>query len=1097
MRQRRQGRIILQAFDMKTVTKTILLLLSLSVLLAACVRESVPEVGGTPDGWVISFCTAPSADVVVSTKSTMTNTKSESVVYNLYVMVFDSNGSKVYGKFFDYNNIDKSATPAPDTWKYTDEDTLSEGKIHLKSATSGSSQNCKIIVIANLNAEMVNVTPQQLDHVGSWDAMRGVMAELLQKITSRSGYFPMCGMIEHADLSDATIAFYDNDKHEHVVTDPTLTLERLDAKIQFNVQVAEGSSITRFTPMKWRVVNLPRFSYVVEGAVSASEEFFDWPADNGEANFETQTSGSGTFPVHGFSFYMLENRRANPDKTTWVYVDREGKDENGNPYAPEYATYVVMTGRVEIDNYVPAGTTDSPTTLHADVKYIVHLGDFGDSDTSTDKLGNFTVERNHSYTYNVFINGIEDIRVEVQNTGHPENEPGATGSITISQEDVLICDSHYSSHVIDFHPDKIDPDKITWYVCTPFVKIKGKSEGPDANTETYKVDSEWVDFIYNDLDAPGGNYSNKRKVYYPRNGADADKAAKTKTVSQLVAYLKSQKEKYNYDIAHWTDDGFKPTSDFDHAYASYTDENTFTLNDLDVFKANAKISVTAFVNEYFYEKDPNDPDAVADPTLWKKFVNQPMRTMDIIFSGVEHSPDNESHVTGSTFSIHQRSIQSVYNIKNEELKSGWGAETIYDEGEKKAQNSTSYSDNGMKGSTDEYNGRINSLLQWQFTKGNGSATNPYLFDASKTFLWNNYLNEEAANGEALVKKLYPFYSCLSRNRDNDGDGKISKDEIRWYTAASNQLISLFVGGNGIEKEARLYQRSESEQASNTYGVWRQHLLASNKAMDSGNPRVIWTEEGMTGSHYGNDGTYRNNSGVYDVRCVRNFGVLQDGVTDINSDENAVPDALIQIYRYELDGGKYTKKPYSGTAETTYSTSEYYYFDCTRVNPNSLRYYTNRELVQHDENGEASNLYEVFQTAAAVHCPEIPTENPNPRHINIMNSILDGNNGPNPYCPEGYRLPNVREATVIYMYLTQTERNGFIDMDNGGSSSHAQDTRIFTRTYWSFGGEGNKKASSSWGYMVNKTKLMICNYNGANNQQAKHIRCVRDLDTPDR
>ena len=67
-------------------------------------------------------------------------------------------------------------------------------------------------------------------------------------------------------------------------------------------------------------------------------------------------------------------------------------------FAPKASTYIELTGWFE----------NADKTVAADVRYYIHLGNFGKD------LNHFSVERDHHYTYNVTINGVDDIVVEVE-----------------------------------------------------------------------------------------------------------------------------------------------------------------------------------------------------------------------------------------------------------------------------------------------------------------------------------------------------------------------------------------------------------------------------------------------------------------------------------------------------------------------------------------------------------------------------------------------------------------------------------------------------------------------------------------------------------
>lgn len=84
---------------------------------------------------------------------------------------------------------------------------------------------------------------------------------------------------------------------------------------------------------------------------------------------------------------------------------------------------------------------------------------------------------------------------------------------------------------------------------------------------------------------------------------------------------------------------------------------------------------TAFVDEYYYETSPTDPSETAVNGLWKKFVNQQARVMNIL-SNLAYSPDRQSTKTNAIYSIRQSSIQTMYNIMDEENFTAWGTEMI-------------------------------------------------------------------------------------------------------------------------------------------------------------------------------------------------------------------------------------------------------------------------------------------------------------------------------------------------------------------------------------------------------------------------------------
>ena len=675
--------------------KNITLFMLPLLLLTACVREIWPE-GGSGE-FVIPFSTSTATEVVVSTRGTV-DPASESRVNNLYVFVFDSNEDKIYGQLFDASNKDRA--DLPDYWTNSD--------IHITTLAedSANSFDRTIVVIANFDEKMVNISPEQLGMIESLDEIKALTARLNQQVISRGGFFPMSAMVENVNTTGAM-----KKKVGESEEDVTLTLRRLDAKIFFKVKADNtNQDIVSFTPVSWQVVNVPRLSYVLPAVADAATQpgaFFDGL----ETVFETETipdkpSGEDTrpkytsgkiIPTHGFSFYMMENRKA-PNQHTgdWKYSDRElqnkntsGKPTGGFVYANELSSYVIIKGQLI--------TKDGSATKTSNVQYVVHLGDF-----SGGKYDKFDVERNHTYTYYIYIKGVNDIYVEVHGkddggqTIYPEEEPGATGDILISEAAPITCDSHYSSHSIVFTQGNISPDRMNWWVQTPF-----NPDGADATT-VGNVDCEWVEFRVNVDQKEGGKYLlNRWTTYQPRTKAE-----------------------YKYDRTKAIDESYSPTMTIR--------ELIDLLGREDAPFIDGKMVVTAFVNEYYYEKNPITGQYEKD--LWRRFVDKEKRTMCIL-ANIESSADGESHVINSSFTIQQYSIQSVYNISNYEFNSAWGSEYLNDARESKY---TSYvkpnPGSQARGNTDLNNGRLNSMIEWELR----TSTDPtYKGD---NLQWSKYLN---------------------------------------------------------------------------------------------------------------------------------------------------------------------------------------------------------------------------------------------------------------------------------------------------------------------------------------------------------------------
>ncbi|MBR6480241.1 MAG: dicarboxylate/amino acid:cation symporter, partial [Thermoguttaceae bacterium] len=153
-------------------------------------------------------------------------------------------------------------------------------------------------------------------------------------------------------------------------------------------------------------------------------------------------------------------------------------------------------------------------------------------------VADFNVFRNHNYIYNIYINGVNDIVVEVDAnydldpSGRlNEPEPGATGKVVVALEEVYTCDSHYSSHVISFHAKNLDPDNISWYVETPFNPDGAEPTVVDGYEYTDGIDFEWVEFRVNEMGSDG-LYKQNRQPYKPRTPEFS--AYQTMNITELV-----------------------------------------------------------------------------------------------------------------------------------------------------------------------------------------------------------------------------------------------------------------------------------------------------------------------------------------------------------------------------------------------------------------------------------------------------------------------------------------------------------------------------------------------------------------------------------
>lgn len=1050
----------------KRILHTIVLWVAALVSIS-CVKENfTPSQSGVGEArFLLDF--GVKDDIAIQTKSTL-DAKAESRVFNLYVFVFNSNGDKVSGEYFGSKNLKASAEEvrnATDNCWYVNNSTTTTGSV-LFNCSAG--EGFTLYVLSNLDSDMVRISSDVLAAtVRTEDDLKNFTAFLNQKIVNRNGYFPMSGQI-----SDITI----NDSNSATSGRTNLTgkvmLTRIDAKVRFvfktgNTPDAQGQTIKSFEPRQWKVVNVPRMGYILprpnEDCVNvapntAKEDYSKYAA----GFFDTEFVNFEDFPksgTSGFSFYMMENRQT-PKKALAGYQDRSraqklasglnekctvtysldgqeiSRDMRMFEYANDFSTYVVVTSYVEMELV----NDKAGKVLGGDVQYIIHLGDWGKN------IADFNTERNTSYTYTVTVNSVNNIRVEVETSKGAvsdvkENQPGASGQISIAKEEIALCDCHYVSKTISFHltnffnnsdisRENCIVDELTWAVKTPFGEGEPRTEG--GVDVTSGLDYKWVHFRLNKQDAAGKYYTDKRRKYTPR------------TMETKIEWQENMEDDGTPGLAGFHNDGIMDVAQLCtfiknevHKYLDNPASSAFdNLESTDL--SLPKISLTVFVDEYYYEEDPITFEKKSD--LWKKFVNAEDRKLHILCNS-EKSKDLESSSTGSVVTIQQRSIQCIYNTDPSYtvLQTAWGVEN-QDEYDGRWDKYWSVTSGGNRGNNKRLNGLYNSCKEWELSPA--GTSNAFTTGVQ----WSKYMDYEVENDTPQLQSDYQYmrYACMTRNRDNNGDGKIDRNEVRWYLASINQLLGLYVGGTILNSNTRLYNKIPEDKQSDERIKWQQHVVSSTAFnSESNNPTMLWAEEGTSTSHfYHNWAPDIQGTGI---RCVRNLGYI-DGKNDESYDIDKEFDDYI-------------------TAEKQGDGS--YIFTCTHLNEKALRYYTSKELILSDERSLENSLYKKFQS--------YPTSNTfTAQSFTVFNEKVDeeiaAGRG-NPYCPEGYRTPSQIEAAIMRYYI-----------DNWGNNN------TFTRTYWSFGplGSNSKFVDDKYGFSVQGTNITV------NKKDLGEVRCVRDI-----
>ena len=1027
-----------------------------------------------PDGEPVTILLGFGAPIVqnleVGTRAESTAVD-EAHIHDLYVLIFKENESthvweKFYGRFFSYEHqvtkieLNNSIN---ECWFVENQtingvaNAVAQTRGAVKISTS-SCANARIIVIANVSNTLTNLDGTdpltRLNEISTLAELQNAKVTLTQDVVVRKDYFLMMS----DDMIDTGSMRWNTNAANSVTYNNTykISLKRLDAKVKFRIKV-NTNLISAINPRFWQVCKAPSGCYLFDtnsGGPDANADPSVFQYFDTEETYFEGTEEDGTYQV--FAFYMLENMLS-PIRSVTSYREREQQDKsspdangyvkNGRwTYANEYSTYVrfdvILTLKKEAVEELDEEATQALTT---DVAFVVHLGDF-----SNQGVGNFDTARGTSYTYNVTINNSTSIYTEVIRGN--EVDPAQEGFLLLIKDGVVNCDAHYEYRrvIFNYRSSIVDnPKKFSWYVKTPF------GEGGPGADDVVEVDSSEGIYYY---PAPEKIKDYKWVLFALNNFSNGEYTVARKQFPGMGQY----RPLWKLDPAHLSDSLSQRPELLDISQLIsfiYYQQKQKSKGASNVFDSEEKIHITAFVNEYYYDTNPNTGELETE--LWRTFVNAKPREMHIL-SDVETSADQKSDVITSSQSIIQQSIQTIYNVYNHELKSIWGTEHKDEMREMKGD--SPWETNPWPFGTpqgfnnNEENGRLNTSIMWGVSGG--------------TTRWDKFLDYEVDNDIPELKSTPTnyrglFYSCLSRNRDNNGNGIIDPEEVRWYTASINQLIGMYIGGEAISPAARLYQPPANH--------WRSHVVSSTLKSNN-NPRCLTSEEGIATYWGGGETWMKHDDGsqytqeeknrIRTVRCVRNVGTINSGGTTVDISEAPLSSIPDEYYTY-------TK---TGDGDDAFYT---YRFD--RLDPKALRAYTANDLPYHDEKSAHNRLYQKMITQSINQNVSISKS----VKLKDVNQTVT-NAGVNPYCPAGYRIPNQMELAM--MTMTVDDRETYFPTKH----PEGVDSRFFCRTYYSKGyfaksGEQvyTERNKIGWVWGASKINCSEKDHNGM------MTRCVKD------
>jgi len=418
-------------------------------------------------------------------------------------------------------------------------------------------------------------------------------------------------------------------------------------------------------------------------------------------------------------------------------------------------------------------------------------------DCSRDK-NNYDVERNCKYTYNITVAGVDKIIVEAKKESGAD-QPGAEGVVLEygATGKNMTLDSHYEYMVMRFYQNDIQALKKAGKGYFYQVYALGN------HTDVINVGATTVG-KKNNVDTSWIQFAIKCRrdgssSTYSEDKTNRGTACSYPGTNANDLYTVDKFLKYLYDNANSTSIW---TGGYDYNKGSYY------------------VDATCFISENYYKN-----------LTWNQYVNDVDKRAFYVANEVKTSNDGRSVYAQTQYGLTQYNIQTFYDRSKAGSITAYGCETINDEEGK------GFSVNGggstyQSAGSDTWNGRANMVADIN----------------TRTDTWKSL-----KNNTSLIK------ACMSRNRDLNGDGKISDDEIRWYAPTISQYIGIWIGEEIMSGESKLFNKATSTLSTSNDPGCRMLYYSSTY-----NENTYFSEEGLATNH--NNSAYPPKL----VRCLRNL-----------------------------------------------------------------------------------------------------------------------------------------------------------------------------------------------------------------------------------
>lgn len=875
-------------------------------------------------------------------------------------------------------------------------------------------------------------------------------------------------------------------------TKGAIHLRRLVSHITFNIIPGQRVDVT---VNSYRVMKAPRFSWLYERPEEGSmlTNFGDQATSESDAaNYVVDIPQFGSQYVRinadkssSFDFWQAENKHTGNPENCETYYDRDAYTGNprlftaltGDVWSPNNeATYVLISCSVDykdnifVNNEGVEITNGTEVTRAGEATYLIHLGYIGED------VRDFNCYRNVNYTYNLTVNGVDDIRVDAY--ANPEIYNGEEGMVVDLDNRTIDIDGHYAAFNIylsetelrqtDFGFMIIAYDNGELYTITDandqridngVIHIYKSKD----NTYTDEIDAKY----YNWIELRPTTNANTLAQYKPRYQPNSDGA------TFLLAWLKGG----------WS--AMTPAMQSNSGY------------------------YTVFVNEYTYEPMYEGRDGYAneiwntgDRPAWMGYVNQAPRRF-YIRTTQKISPDGNSVYARSKYGISQQSLMSYYSSITPTTDEGGTTRGSAIAIERINETEGLNLRHTFIGGTSHDNGRWNTA---QYLNNASTATTNLSINRANQNQrpqWSNYIRAtepmqvpevsglRAQGGPALPARtiasenpqkipalaqlttgasptftdpqasndynIEAIGACMSRNRDNNGNGRIEPDELRWYVPGMDKYLQIILGEASLEPLMPFNKIEKLPYINNNnfntnYGNIDNHYYSRYMIVSSNSDNsVMWLMEGTSTSSYDYVSSYR----PWQIRCVRNLG------TNLSSSVRE-DDRVGTSYTYDKANRRYAMTYYdAGSIRTT----------PYRGNGTGAG-----QMPVHTIPAEYNTMYYGFEYAEED--IEIPTDD---RQLDMTPYI---NTNPCRIYGTEWRIPNQKELTLMrntgvfenfstaYFWLSCTVN--YFNYNNGYGSVTDTQNKLFLTVKPELG-----------------TQLTSSNLTSAINS-GFYVRCVRDI-----